>query len=68
MLGAVICLTGCSAAFKMESPLGMSDEEFNQRVATLVNPSLAQLHQKYDALAAKVEPKDEETPKPSFSK
>lgn len=76
MLGlTIVVFSGCTAqvggfAFEVASPFGVSDEELNkvvdERVAQLVNPPLQQLHRKHDELAAKV--KNEEPPKPSFSK
>lgn len=51
-------LSGCSGALRVESPFRMSDEEFNQKVAALVNPPLQQLQAKYEDLEKKVS-KDE---------
>ena len=55
VLGAFLC--GCSAqtGLRIDSPFKMSDEEFNQRVAALVNPPLSQLQRKVDELKASKE-------------
>lgn len=65
MLGFLLTLTGCTfqgPAMRLDSPFGMSDEEFNQRVAALVNPPLKQLQAKHEELAKKVSTDEKTTP------